>query len=72
MWALTPPQVPSTLAATLVAYHTVTADGQRMLDERTLNAVLVLMRLLPFPGGPDGTIRTRMLDAETREREPAG
>jgi hypothetical protein len=33
----------STLAATLVAYHTVNSDGQRMLDERMLNAVLVLM-----------------------------
>jgi hypothetical protein len=40
IWALTLPQVAATLAATLVAYHTVNSDGQRMLDERMLNAVL--------------------------------
>ena len=43
IWALTLPQVAATLAATLVAHHTVNANGQRMLDERMLNAVLVLM-----------------------------
>src|SRR5262245_32886218 len=43
VWALTLPQVAATLAAALVAYHTVNANGQRLLDERMLNAVLVLM-----------------------------
>ena len=41
--APTLPQVAATLAATLVAYHTVDAVGQRLLDEKLLNAVLVLM-----------------------------
>ena len=43
MWALTLPQVAATLAAALVAHDTVNAAGQRMLDDRMLNAVLVLM-----------------------------
>ena len=65
IWALTLPQVAATLAATLVAYHTVNADGQRMLDEKMLNAVLVLM-LATSILGPVLTERfaPRMLDAE--------
>ena len=43
MWALTLPQVAATLAAALVAYHTVNPVGQRLLDGNMLNAVLVLM-----------------------------
>ena len=43
MWALTLPQVAATLAAALVAYHTVNPAGQRLLDGNMLNAVLVLM-----------------------------
>ena len=43
MWALTLPQVAATLAATLVAYDTVNAAGQRLLDGKMLNAVLVLL-----------------------------
>ena len=64
-WALTLPQVAATLAATLVAYHTVNADGQRLLDERMLNAVLVLM-LVTSILGPILTERfaPRMLDTE--------
>lgn len=54
----------------LVAYHTVNADGQRMLDERMLNAVLVLM-LATSILGPILTERFApgMLDAETRDRD---
>ncbi len=72
-WALTLPQVAATLAATLVAYHTVNADGQRMLDERMLNTVLVLM-LVTSILGPVLTERfvPRMLDAESREKDIAG
>ena len=64
-WALTLPQVAATLAATLVAYHTVNADGQWMLDEKMLNVVLVLM-LVTSILGPVLTERfaPRMLDAE--------
>jgi Kef-type K+ transport system membrane component KefB len=43
MWSLTLPQVAATLAATLVAYDTFDPAGQRLIDERLLNAVLVLM-----------------------------
>jgi hypothetical protein len=43
VWSLTLPQVAATLAATLVAYDTRDAAGQRLLDGQVLNAVLVLM-----------------------------
>lgn len=43
VWALTLPQVAATLAATLVAYDTRNAAGQRLLDGTMLNVVLVLM-----------------------------
>lgn len=43
MWALTLPQVAATLASTLVAYDTFDSAGQRLLDIKMLNVVLVLM-----------------------------
>jgi hypothetical protein len=43
VWALTLPQVAATLAATLVGYDTMNAAGQRLLDGRILNTVLVLL-----------------------------
>ncbi len=43
VWSLTLPQVAATLAATLVAYSTFNPAGQRLLDNRMLNVVLVLM-----------------------------
>lgn len=43
MWSLTLPQVAATLAATLVAYDTFNPAGQRMIDSRLLNVVLVLV-----------------------------
>jgi Kef-type K+ transport system membrane component KefB len=43
MWSLTLPQVAATLAAALVAFHVVDPAGQRLLDTRILNAVLVLV-----------------------------
>jgi Kef-type K+ transport system membrane component KefB len=43
VWALTLPQVAATLAAALVAHDTLSVGGQRLLDDHTLNAVLVLM-----------------------------
>jgi Kef-type K+ transport system membrane component KefB len=43
MWSLTLPQVAATLAATLVAYQTRDAGGERLLDDHMLNTVLVLM-----------------------------
>jgi Kef-type K+ transport system membrane component KefB len=43
MWSLTLPQVAATLAATLVALDTYNPAGQRLLDTRLLNVVLVLV-----------------------------
>ena len=43
MWSLTLPQVAATLAATLVAYETRNPAGQRLIDSRLLNVVLVLL-----------------------------
>jgi Kef-type K+ transport system membrane component KefB len=43
MWSLTLPQVAATLAATLVAFHTVDRAGRHLLDTRMLNAVLVMV-----------------------------
>ena len=43
IWSLSLPQVAATLAAALVAYDTRNPRGQRMIDSRLLNVVLVLM-----------------------------
>lgn len=43
MWALTLPQVAATLAATLLGHQTLNEAGVRLLDEKMLNAVLVLL-----------------------------
>jgi Na+:H+ antiporter len=43
MWSLTLPQVAATLAATLVALDTYDPAGQRLLDNRLFNVVLVLV-----------------------------
>jgi len=43
MWSLTLPQVAATLAATLVGYDTLNSAGQRLLDSKMLNTVLVLL-----------------------------
>jgi Na+:H+ antiporter len=43
MWSLTLPQVATTLAATLVAFNTFNPLHQRLIDDRMLHVVLVLM-----------------------------
>ena len=43
IWSLTLPQVAATLASTLVAFDTRNPAGQRVIDSRLLNLVLVLM-----------------------------
>ena len=43
MWSLTLPHVATTLAAALVAYVTFNGAGQRLLDVKMFNVVLVLM-----------------------------
>jgi Kef-type K+ transport system membrane component KefB len=43
VWSLTLPQVAATLAATLVGFKTFDPGGNRLIDERILNSVFVLM-----------------------------
>ena len=50
VWSLTLPQVAATLAAALVAHDTIGAGGQRLLDDRTLNVVLVLVLVTAILG----------------------
>ena len=50
VWSLTLPQVAATLAATLVAHDTLGATGHRLLDDRMLNVVLVLVLVTAILG----------------------
>jgi hypothetical protein len=50
VWSPTLPQVAATLAATLVAHDTVSATGQRLLDDRMLNVVFVLVLVTAILG----------------------
>jgi Kef-type K+ transport system membrane component KefB len=50
VWSLTLPQVAATLAATLVAHDTLGAADQRLLDDRMLNVVLVLVLVTAILG----------------------
>ena len=50
VWSLTLPQVAATLAATLVAHDTLGPASQRLLDDRMLNVVLVLVLLTAILG----------------------
>ena len=43
VWSITLPQVAATLAAALVAFDTYDRSGQRLIDFKLLNVVLVLM-----------------------------
>jgi Kef-type K+ transport system membrane component KefB len=72
VWSLTLPQVAATLAATLVAHDTLDATGQRLLDDRMLNVVLVLV-LVTAILGPVLTERfaARMLNHQARARAAA-
>jgi Kef-type K+ transport system membrane component KefB len=71
IWSLTLPQVAATLAAALVAYDTVNASGQRLIDGRMLNVVLVLL-LVTSILGPILTERStpRMLEDEVPAAAP--
>lgn len=50
MWSLSVPQVAATLAATIVAYATVNAAGERLLSEAMLNSVVVLVVVTSVTG----------------------
>ena len=71
MWSLTLPQVAATLAATLVALDTYDPAGQRLLDTRLLNVVLVLV-LTTSILGPVLTERftPRMMRSSPDEKAP--
>jgi Kef-type K+ transport system membrane component KefB len=67
MWALTLPQVAATLAATLVGYNTLNEAGVRLLDEKMLNAVLVLLVVTSILGPIMTELFTpRMIEQEAR------
>jgi hypothetical protein len=73
MWSITLPQVAATLAATLVAFHTVNRAGRPLLDARMLNAVLVMVVTTSMLG-PLLTqhFAVRMRDEATAARVPGG
>jgi len=50
MWSLTLPQVAATLAAAIAAYDAVDGNGDRLITESVLNAVIVLMVLTSILG----------------------
>jgi Kef-type K+ transport system membrane component KefB len=67
VWSLTLPQVAATLAATLVAYDTFDPSHRRLLDERMLNVVLVLMLATSILG----PVLTERFAPRLREEEAA-
>jgi Kef-type K+ transport system membrane component KefB len=75
MWSLTLPQVAATLAAALVGYDTYNHAGQRLLDFKMMNVVLILMFTTAILG-PILTARfaVHMLPSESAARplEPVG
>ena len=50
MWSLSVPQVAATLAATIVAYNSYNATGERLLSESLLNGVVVLVVITSIVG----------------------
>jgi Na+:H+ antiporter len=68
VWSLTLPQVAATLAAALVGFNTFDPAGQRLIDERVLNAVFVLM-LSTSILGPVMTQRYTPLMIQASRRE---
>lgn len=45
MWALSLPQLAATLAATVTAYNSINAAGERLIGEEVVNVIIVLMVL---------------------------
>jgi len=65
MGALTIPQVSSTLAVALVAYESLNASGERLIDEALLNSILVLMVVSTVAG----TIMTEFIGKQMVEAD---
>ena len=66
--SLTLPQVAATLAAALVAYDAVNAAGERLIDGRMLNAMLVLVVVTAIIG----PVLTERAVARRRNLPPGG
>jgi Kef-type K+ transport system membrane component KefB len=73
MWSLTLPQVATTLAATLVGFHTFNRADQRLIDGRILDAVFALV-LTTAILGPALTehFAPRMLEAPADKEARSG
>jgi len=69
MWSLTLPQVAATLAATLVGFDTINASGERLLDQKLLDVVFVLI-LVTATLGPIMTQRYAPLMLASSEDRP--
>ena len=50
MWSLSVPQVAATMAAALVAYEAINSSGQRLINESTLDGILVLVMVTSILG----------------------
>jgi len=68
MWSLSIPQVAATLAATIVAYSTLNAAGERLLTEPMLNSVVVLV-VVTSVAGP---ILTKIFGAQLVSQDLSG
>ncbi len=68
LWSLSLPQVAATLAASVVAYQAMNAQGQRLIDSRILNVIIVLVIVTCFLGPFLTDIYTRRI----MHRPPAG
>lgn len=70
VWSLSLPQMAATLASAVVGYKTINASGARLLDERYVNAVLVLV-VFTCVVGPILTQRfAQQVKAEAERKHP--
>src|SRR5262249_54297633 len=72
VWSLTLPQVAATLAATLVGFNTFDPGGRRLIDDRILNAVFVLMLSTSILGPVMTQSYTPLMMRSWRRRESEG
>ncbi len=72
MASLTIPQVAATLAAALVGYDAVNAAGVRLLDQRMLNTVLVLVVVTSILGPVLTNVYARRLSGPVEALEATG
>jgi Kef-type K+ transport system membrane component KefB len=70
MWALSLPQLAATLAATVTAYNSINAAGERLIGEEVVNVIIVLM-VLTATVGPILTERFGQSVKQSSAPEPA-